>query len=183
MANNKDIEKKFRIEYCEDSKSQMFESDHGGKKVKLVIDSGLNERDVKITGPVSARPHDKLATITAAKPQPPKAPEIPKTYKKPDSKLQPEVRYFSSGSDVKLPLPKAAPVAGGALGPAKKYHHEYCRVCSDMQDFCEDCLAMYREVTGITKFKNASTPFMPDRSLGAADEELCGQFGEDALRF
>ena len=49
-----------------------------------------------------------------------------------------------------------------------------------MRDYCEDCLGLYKKVTGVTKLKTTSKPFIPDGSLVAADEEVCGQLGSDA---
>ena len=55
---------------------------------------------------------------------------------------------------------------------------EWCQVRFDMKDYCEDCLAMYTEVTGCDKFKKVLTPFCSEGSLVAADELVQGQLGE-----
>ena len=49
-----------------------------------------------------------------------------------------------------------------------------------MKDYCEDCLAMYTEVTGCDKFKKVPTPFCSEGSLVAADELVQGQLGGDS---
>eukprot|EP00973_Karenia_brevis_P083294 11550711-Karenia_brevis.AAC.1 len=43
-----------------------------------------------------------------------------------------------------------------------------------MIDYCQDALKHYRKCTGLKEFKRANSPFCPDGSLPAADEEVQG---------
>ena len=60
-------------------------------------------------------------------------------------KLTPELRYFSSGSDISIPTPK-----GGGARAMITQNKEWCQVRLDMLDSSDDCLALYTEVTYVT---------------------------------
>jgi len=49
-----------------------------------------------------------------------------------------------------------------------------------MQDYCEDALRMYTQVTGTTHFKTVVTPFVPEGSLLEADDAEKGELSDSA---
>eukprot|EP00973_Karenia_brevis_P034807 4803344-Karenia_brevis.AAC.1 len=51
-----------------------------------------------------------------------------------------------------------------------------------MLDYCQDALKLYRDCTGRKDFRRANTPFCPDGSLPAADEEVQGMLSGDSCR-
>ena len=138
-------EKKFRIHYSEGSIGQSIECDHGGKVIKLSIQNGTaahsSSKDVICTTfPDIPADRRKPSMQSVVKPD-------TKPKKKTAINLQPELTCFSQGSTKKLPLPKAARVVSGAPGPTQEYfEHDGCQVRFDMQDYCEDCLSLYRQV-------------------------------------
>ena len=53
-------------------------------------------------------------------------------------------------------------------------------VTFDMEDYCQQCVEHYLQVTGEKDVKAAVTPFCPDGTLVAADDEIHGQLGDKA---
>jgi len=49
-----------------------------------------------------------------------------------------------------------------------------------MGDYCQDAVNMYSAVTGVTKFKNVPTPFVPEGSLPIDDEDTQGELANSA---
>ena len=65
-------------------------------------------------------------------------------------------------------------------------HHEFVKlsggrgVAYNMTDYAKQSVAMYQELTGVTKLRKASTPFVPDGSLTSADDKEQGEVAKHA---
>ena len=46
-----------------------------------------------------------------------------------------------------------------------------------MRGYTDDCCSVYTKVTGISKFKKATTPILPDSAFDKADADVKGQLG------
>eukprot|EP00973_Karenia_brevis_P031471 4341521-Karenia_brevis.AAC.1 len=52
----------------------------------------------------------------------------------------------------------------------------------DMRDYCDDCLKLYTDLTGVDKYKHATTPFLSDSLISADDDKVKGELGVHACR-
>ena len=50
----------------------------------------------------------------------------------------------------------------------------------DMSDYAEQSFEMYKKLTGVEKLREASTPFCPEGSLVACDDEVRGEVAPHA---
>eukprot|EP00973_Karenia_brevis_P038216 5269160-Karenia_brevis.AAC.1 len=50
----------------------------------------------------------------------------------------------------------------------------------DMREYCDDCVKLYTNLTGVTSFRPARTPFLSESSLPAANDEAKGELGAHA---
>jgi hypothetical protein len=53
-------------------------------------------------------------------------------------------------------------------------------VVYNMSEYAEQCVKMYSDLTGVTKFKRAATPFLPDGSFPPADDDETGEVATHA---
>ena len=66
-------------------------------------------------------------------------------------------------------------------------HHEVSRcgsggeVIYDMSEYAKQSVEMYTRLTGGSKFKQATTPFLPDGSFTPADDEMAGEIAPHAF--
>ena len=65
-------------------------------------------------------------------------------------------------------------------------HHEVSRsesggeVIYDMSDYTKQSVEMYTKLTGVAKFKQATTPFLPDGSFTPSDDDIAGEIAPHA---
>ena len=52
----------------------------------------------------------------------------------------------------------------------------------DMEEYCKQAVALYKEITGIDKLRIATTPFVADGALVAADDGIEGQLSGSACK-
>eukprot|EP00973_Karenia_brevis_P040829 5650988-Karenia_brevis.AAC.1 len=74
---------------------------------------------------------------------------------------------FADLPHMQVPTPKSK-----LSNPEKEQADSNCSLSFDMIDYCQDALNLYRKCTGLKEFSRANTPFCPDGSLPAADEEV-----------
>ena len=55
-------------------------------------------------------------------------------------------------------------------------------VIFDMEDYCRDAVSLYKRITGQERLRKATTPFVPEGSLPAADDAVRGDLYENACR-
>eukprot|EP00973_Karenia_brevis_P085450 11857538-Karenia_brevis.AAC.1 len=79
------------------------------------------------------------------------------------------VNKFTDLPSMNVPTPKSK-----SSNTDKDRADFICSLSFDMIDYCQDALSHYRKCTGLKEFKRANTPFCPDGSLPAADEEVQG---------
>jgi hypothetical protein len=51
-----------------------------------------------------------------------------------------------------------------------------------MEDYCNDAVNLYKRVANVEKLRDAKTPFCPDGSLPAADDDVRGELAGNACR-
>lgn len=84
----------------------------------------------------------------------------------------------------KLRDPKLGDIRLEDPSPLERFlgrHHDVVQLGSgvglayNMEEYCQSTVEVYTKLTGVTKFKYASTPFVPDGSITVADLEETGE--------
>jgi len=52
----------------------------------------------------------------------------------------------------------------------------------NMEDYCLDAVRLYTDITGVQKYKEVPTPFLPDGSISEEDEESKGELSDNCCR-
>ena len=125
----------------------------------IVVGSPVDDEPLIIDGDVDATP---LASAPNERKPPPAS--LPKTF------TGPEPNKHVSHQKLSVPTPKQEGDATGNPSDLKF-------MLFDMREYTDDCCSTFSKVTGIIKFKKASTPFLSDSSLDKADDDAKGQLG------